>query len=415
MKIIILMCMLSLNIVIDNKLSLDECIRISLTNSDEVKIGNEKERDAREGVNEYRAPYWPKISFTSEALLEERMEYSYSNNIKARWAVFDSGKRSVGLKKAEQDYLSSQWQEKFISQEVIFSTASAYIQMARCEEICLLSQEVLAEEKRRLKIVEAKSEEGIVPKLDVVTIEAEIRQAQISLSKARSDLKTSRVLLNHAMGLDMDKVIEIEEIDPPWWNALIDKYMDIKDCFNKAFLNRIDYKIAACKLEREQANLKEVGAEAGPKIFLDAGYYPSSIQSTEKSSNFVSGLTLDIPLFEGGLRKAQIERAKAQVEIVKFERQKLKKEIYKEIAGTYEKLRNLQEGLRLQEEKLSLLSKKLEAQESLYNEGMTDINNLNDANQDYVNCRLKLTELKCDILLSFLLLLREIGVVEVIL
>ena len=158
---IVLICLLSLICVfVDSpiaqgikrdtkgKLSLHECIRISLTNSLDVKIGEEKEREAQEWTNEYRAAYWPKISLLAECPFdEESMDYSYSSNINARWEIFDKGRRSFAIEKAEKDYLSSQWQKRFIRQDMIYRTASAYIQKARCEKICHLAKEILTEIK----------------------------------------------------------------------------------------------------------------------------------------------------------------------------------------------------------------------------------------------------------------------------
>ena len=422
---IVLICLLSLIYVFvdspiaqgrdaKDKLSLHECIRISLTNSLDVKIGEEKEREAQEWTNEYRAAYWPKISLLAECPLDEKsMDYSYSSNINAKWEIFNKGRRSFAIEKTEKEYLSSQWQRRFIRQDMIHNTIFAYVQRDQCEEICLLAKDVLAEEGRRLKIVKARSEEGFVPEIDVVSVEAEICQAQIALSKAISELKISGFLLNHAMGIDINSTIEIENIDYLWWDALIEEYKDIEDCFKMTFLNRLDYKIAECNQKAKEANLKRVCAEAWPKLSLETKYYPP-IQSTKEPDNFTVGLTLDIPLFEGGLKKTQIKRAKAQVRIAQLEIQRLKKRIDKQVVNAHEKLRNLQEERLLQEEMLSLLSQSLEAEKSLYDAGRSDINKLNDAHQDYVSCRLKLSQLKGDILLSFLLLLKKTEKIEAI-
>ncbi|MCD5391102.1 TolC family protein, partial [candidate division NPL-UPA2 bacterium] len=321
-----------------DKLSLRDCIKIALTNSPEVEIGRESVRDAREGIRESQAAYWPKVSFATKVAFEEKEGDSCWSEISARWDIFDKGKRASALKKAE-DYLSSQWQKRLISQEIIYRTADAYIRRLHAEERYLLAKEVLAWEERRKETVKAKSEEGLVPKLDVVSVEIEIHQAQISLAKAFSDLKMKGFLLNYAMGLDMDKAVEIEEINYPRWKVLIDEYEKIEDCFKRAFLNRLDYKIAGSKLRAAEANLKSARAEAGPDIFLETHYgFPP--QSGAENGDFFIGLTLDLPLFDGGLRKARIERAKAQVKIAQLEREMLKRKIYKQIANAHEKLKN---------------------------------------------------------------------------
>jgi len=397
-----------------DKISFQNCIRVSLANSPEAKIAKEIETDAREAINERQAAYWPGISFMAKALFEEKEGDSYPSSIGVRWDIFDKGRRRFALKAAEEDYLSSQWQERLIYQDVIHRTASAYIRRALCEEVCLLAEEVLSEEKRRLGIVKTRSKKGLVSELDVVSIEAEVREAQIVLSKASSERRISISSLNHAMGIDIDEPIRIEKIEHIWWNKMIDEYKNIKVCFEKAFLGRMDYKIIECKLRVKEVNLKSVRAKAWPNIFLEAGYYLSG-QSSEESGDFNAGLALDIPLFEGGLRKAQIKRAETQVRIVPLEKEMMENQIYEQVIAAHEKLQNLQEELRLQDEKLSFLSKSLEAEKSLYDAGMSDIGKLNDARQEYVSHKLKLTQIKYDILADFLLLLRAIGETEIIL
>ena len=168
-----------------------------------------------------------------------------------------------------------------------------------------------------------------------------------------------------------------------------------------------------CELKAEEANLRVVCAETMPMITLEVGYC-TGIRSWEESEDFNAELALSIPLFEGGLRKAQFEKAKSQVNSARFQVEWLKKAIYEQAADAHEGLRNLQEELHLQEEKISLLSKKLEAEKNLYEVGVSDIERFNNARQDYVSHRSKLSNLRHDILLRFLLLLKQIGKIETI-
>ncbi len=426
MKRIVSICVLSLICVLtgdpgvqaleecpEGRLSLSDCIRISLANSDEIKIVEEKRRCAREEINEYRAAYWPSISFVAKALFETEEDCSYPCGIDAGWDIFDRGSRSFAVRRAAEDYLSSRWQERLICQEMIYHTASAYVRMARCRETYLLASEALSEEVRCLEIIRAKSGKGLVSGLDAVSVEAEVCQARIALSKWHSKLKRSKFSLNHAMGVNIDKPIEIEEMDHIRWSELVDRYKEIESCLEKVLLSRLDYKIAGCKLKANEANLGMVCVEAGPRITLDAGYYVDT-QSGGESGDFSAGLVLDISLLDGGLRKAQIEKAKSQVNSARFQIERLKKAIREQVTDVHEGLRNLQDELYLQEKKLSLLFKSLEGEKSLYEAGVSDIGKLNDARQDYVSHRLKLSSLRYDILLSFLLLLKQIGKIEII-
>lgn len=396
-----------------DKLSLQECIRISLANSLKAEMGRERVSGAREGIREAQAAYWPKISLTTKVVWEEEKSNFCPGHLQARWGIFDGGKRASLLKKAEEDYLSSGEQKRLVSQEIIHRTADAYIRRLHAEEAYLLAKEVLAREERRLEAVRAKSQKGLVPQLDVVSVKVEIYQSQLILTQAFSDLAIKRFSLNYTLGFDIDKVVEIEEINYPRWQALIDKYGKMEDVFKRALSNRVDYKIAGSKLRAEEANLKGVRAEAGPNIFLETNYYLSP-QSKEENGDFSIGLILDIPFFEGGLRKSRIERAKVQVRMARLEKENLKRRIYKRIAEAREKLKNLQKELHLREEKLPLLFQNLEAQQSLYGAGISDINKLNAAHRDYVCGRIKLSQTRSDILSAFLCLLREMGEIEVI-
>ena len=426
MKRIVSICVLSLMCVLTNglgvqaleerpkgKLSLSDCIRISLANSHEVKIVKERQRRAREDVNEYRAAYWPSISFVAKALFETEEDCSYPGGIDAGWDIFDRGSRSFAVERAEGNYLSSRWQERLICQEMVYHTSSAYVRWVRCREAYLLAGEALSEEVRCLETIRAKSEKGLVPRLDAVSVEAEVYQAQIALSKRHSELKRSKFSLNNAMGVNIDKPIEIEEINHIRWSELVNRYKEIESYLEKAFLNRLDYKIAGCKLKANEANFKMVYVEAGPRITLEAGYYVDT-QSGEESGDFSAELVLDISLLDGGLRKAQIEKAKSHVHSARLEMERLKKVIRKQVTELHEELWNLQDELYLQEKKLLLLSKSLEGEKSLYEAGVSDIERLNNARQDYVSHRAKLSSLRYDILLSFLLFLKQLGEVETI-
>lgn len=395
-----------------DKLNLRECIRISLANSTEIKIGEKSENYARKEIDDHRAAYWPNIFLTAETFVSREMNGSCPVAVNARWDLFNRGKRFFERNKAEECYLASQWQRKLIVQEMVCRTAAAYILRMQYQEEYKILAEGLAQEEKRLETVMARSEEGIVPELDVVNVEAQICKTKIELSKAFSKIKKYRFLLNNAMGLDINKTVEIEGINYFYWDALMDEYSDIKKCLEEAFLCRPDYKIAGYNLEADREDLNIARAETRPLLFLKTGYYLHTPSGGDNDLNV--NVVLDVPLFEGGRKKARIEKANIQVEIAMLEKKALEEKIYKNITYIHEEMINLKQELCFREERRNLLLKNLEAQKSLYNAGMNDIDKLNDAHQDYMTSRLELNRVKIDMLSKFLAFLLETGEIDII-
>ena len=262
--------------------------------------------------NYNRGGYWedqPVTNYKGELTgYSKYLKTSDSNSFSLSVPIFNPSLMAAE-KQAKARYQSGVLAEElaFIAMKQTVSTAY-YTLLAAIDAQKVCEQSVAALEDH-LKNVQAQYDVGVVAKVDLLRSEVELTSAQQDLIKAENRHNIAEARLNNMMGIAQDtKLNPVEEL----------KYVIYEEglpaCINHAMVHRLDLQQSRLQVKAAEAALN--GAKAGwmPSV---SGQLSNSWSDNKwpgnKGSNWGGGVGVSMNVFDSGVTKSNVAKAKANL------------------------------------------------------------------------------------------------------
>jgi outer membrane protein len=260
--------------------------------------------------------------------------------------VFNGLQNYNSIQKNKYQVLASEQDLKDISDNVALNVALAYLQI-------LLNRELVAANENQLNITLQQIEKtsklvnaGSVAKGNLLEIEAQAAQEELSLITQKNLLETSVLTLTQFLELKTPAGFEILvpeiNVDP---NSVVSGNID--DIYAIAEKNRPEIKSSELKLTASEYGLKMARGGRSPMVSLNYSLnsrytYLSNVPGIESfntqlknNKNSGVGLTLSIPILNGWQVNKNISNSKLNVESSQYTLDGTKKQLYKNIQQAY--------------------------------------------------------------------------------
>lgn len=213
-------------------------------------------------------------------------------------------------------------------EDLLFNVATAYYNVLKAKKNQAIAQVEVERLERHLKASQSRFNVGEVTKTIVLRSQAELSRARADLVRSETELRTNRDQLALQAKLQED----FEVSDPP---APSVPPGTEEELIQQAYQKRPD--LATTHI-REAITLKGIRFARGgffPTLSLE-GIYSRLHQDPENPFFFVetdkrAALTLTFPLFEGGLRLAELREARSKARQAGFQRSLLEDRIEVEV------------------------------------------------------------------------------------
>jgi outer membrane protein TolC len=151
---------------------------------------------------------------------------------------------------------------------------------------------------------------GVVPAIDVLRAQVELRARQQRLIFARNELEKQKLSLARAIGLPDGQRIRLTDNVP----FVAAPPMTVDEALGRAYTSRMDYQSASALLRA--AELKRDAARAGrlPSLAFDGNYGTLGPSLANSHGTFTAAVSLNIPLFQGGRVSGDVLQADAALE-----------------------------------------------------------------------------------------------------
>jgi len=248
-----------------------------------------------------------------------------------------------------------------------------------------LSQERLSTLNANINRVEklynetqALNEEGYAEKIDVERLEINLNNLNAELSSAQQLLSVSIDLLKYQMGMSVNEAIiltddiETMEITPAPLTAKAD--------FD--YTQRIEYKLLQTQKTIEEFQLKSYRAGYLPNLYGIANYSWNRQWDSEEAFAFTTGatgLSLSIPIFDGGQKLKQVQRSKLKLRKINIDMDQLENGSKLEIREAIANLNNAFNSYEAQQKNRNLAQKVYDITRIKYKEGVGSSLEVNEA------------------------------------
>jgi len=320
-----------------NQLSLQQCIEKALENNPLVGYGNWKVEEVEALGKQAASQRWPKLravgglyhySDTQRLISPRRLNYPliftddmFSWNLVLSLPIFTGGRITNEIRAGELQLQSAEYGFDRSCHGLIFNVTSVYFSILKQQKIIEFldfSRTTLEAHLVRVKeLIAAKK----AARLDRLRIEVKLADIVQRMEQEKNTLGIQNRSLANLMGMK-ETDFHIPSRDEL---SFSEQKIDLEENLDRAYGHRPDYLSAQKDVEVQEKRLSAVMASYWPSLSLVASYgakkalgsytLPPGIDSYEDIGQI--GCLLELPLFEAGRIKANVQQEKAKLEALR--------------------------------------------------------------------------------------------------
>lgn len=330
---------------------------------------------------------------------------------------------------------SQQKAQKQSELDVILEVAQRYFNYLQVLAVADLYNNNVKAVNHNLTIAKDKEKVGYSGSSDVYTWQTELDLAKTELYSTNAQLKSAGYQLNESLNRPIGEVFTIESSESI--NQFID---DLDEIFLTLIQDQSSFnQFANFMVQEAQQNLPElqqielaIAAQERllisnkrafyiPTVAFGAAYdYPIEtvnpgdplpIPGVEINNNptWNAGFNVSIPLFAGGSRKFQKEKAKVSLYQLQDQQRDVNNLLELQVRANMEKVNASYNNIRLAKSAAASAEKNIEIVTNLYQSGQVDIITLVDAQNSFLGAQLNATNAAYQFMIDFFALQRSVG------
>ena len=294
---------------------------------------------------------------------------SYSYGVSGTQLIFDGTKTIQDVKAASENISASKQNFKFASVTVRFNLRSAYTKLLKSQEALKITKEIYDIRRSNLELITLRYESGLEHKGALLTAEADLADAEYQVAQAQRGLEVSQRNLIKEMGREKFAPILVKgELrvrdtakEKPDFEAIARS--------NPSLLQIIAQKNAA------QFSLKSAYANFSPSLTGSAGASKGGAHWSPNGDNWNLGLTLSMPIFEGGLRLAQVSQAQALLNQLRENERSTRDSLVSTLEQTWAALQDAVDNVNVQHKSLIATQERSKIAQAEYSIGFISFDN----------------------------------------
>lgn len=368
-----------------SSLDLDACIEIALANHPDLKAAEGELKGAESRIGQVEAGLKPQVglssSYTRQADSSQGDEDQYSSNVTFSQVVSDWGKTGSQKKIAGFDRDGSNLDLDQVRLEVKYNVEKVYYSVLKAQKNIEVAEESVNLYELHLKKARDFYEVGNVSKYDVTTAEVDLSNARLDLIKARTSLKTAKAELNNAMGFpDMKDYVIVDVTD------IVRSSLTLDEALSIAMESRPD--LGSSRLQNLAAEESIVLAQKDNAPSLSAsGRYSWGGDDFTGEDDFSIGLSLQIPVYDGGLKAEKVKEARADLEVARARDISARNTALKEVQQAWMEYGDSLETLSTASDVVRQALENLELATGRYEVGVGSPIEVADATENYSNAQ----------------------------
>jgi outer membrane protein len=327
-------------------LTLSDVLTSTLHTNEQVRMADERLYRSEQDKDKAVSALLPKLTLEGnytrypkevgtigggEVILQSKK--SYNLQLRLNQPLYEGGKLHSGLRIAQAGIDASKRSRTEIQEDLLFESARIYLEVLKAQESVSVEQRNLDRLSEHLRQAKARFDVGEVTQSVVLRAEAEYAGGEASLTSAENALSNLKEQLRSVAGLPDDFVLERPDFSAM---AAGEASTDEESAAQKesAMKNRPDFLRAELEETAAKERVTYTRGDYFPSLSLEGIYFhkgadPESTFFIDESWSLA--VRLDYPLFDGWMRRANLEQSRSNLREAVLTRSRLKKEIAVEV------------------------------------------------------------------------------------
>jgi len=388
------------------EITLKDAYRLAVMSHESVRIADEGISQAKSGVGKATAQMLPQI--TAEGTYTQyntkktvsgfllQPDNSTRLDVTASQLIFSGGTRWNARRAAKLSLRRTHKELDSAKETVMLITARAYFGVLKGEKDVEIKEAALKRAIERRKVSRGRFNVGEVTKSNVLRAEAEVAEAEAGLISARNTFKNAVNLLRRYLGLRGEVTVTEPEIK----SGVSER---VEDFISTAYRKRLDLTESAIDRDIASMGIKTAKGEFLPKLSLEGTY---SRREQDPATSFllkesISGaLILTYPIFEGGLRRAELSEARSKLREEELKLHGLKKDIEIEVREAYNNMKEKEAVIESVKRQRAFAEEDYRMVFEQFKSGLVTTVDVIDSDAELVSAESSLMNARYDLLLS---------------
>lgn len=408
-------------------LTLSEAISLATTQSNEASLADTKTLTSKYEVETVKNNRYPslKISgqyqrlagadvksnlFSSETSDGETTSFPQVDQLILGQAslsmpIFSGFKLKNSVKASENRYQAELFNAKNTKEQLAMNTVILYVNLYKAQQSVKLIQENLKSSQQRVKDFTAMEENGLIARNDLLKSQLQSSNIELSLEDAKKNVST----LNYQL-VNLLKLPEGTQIVPD--DAVFANSSTLQTSINEndALAGRSDLEALKWIQKASDANIKVAESNYYPSVSLLGGYTVLDLKNVlevTNAMNFGVGVSYDLSsIFKNG---KDVKLARSQATETKQSTDILTERIKVEVQEAQENYKLSLKQYRVYQEAVVQASENFRIVKDKYDNGLSDTNDLLEADVQDLQAKLNEAFSKADIAQSYYELLTASG------
>jgi len=323
-------------------ITLRQAVDIALEKNPQRKMALAETRAASAGVKQARSFLYPHVTFSETAtagddpvfvfgskLRQQRFGASdfalnvlntpgpfgnFSTRFGGTWNLFDSLASWRSVNRAEREKDATDRQLERTGQEIVFRVADSYYAVLLARKQLEVSEQAMQTAEAILERSKNRVESGVVVESDSLSAQLRLATRKQELIRSQNNLALAHAQLSVAMGLSTSSDFEPSD-------ALAERNLPatpLEELEKRAIEQRPDLKRIRSEEAAQQESVSIAKSSFGPRVNAFAGWEADNptLIGGGGGNNWLAGIEVQVDLFEGGAKRAQLSRERAMQEKV---------------------------------------------------------------------------------------------------
>jgi len=261
--------------------------------------------------------------------------------------VYSGGRATSWFRQAKHERRSVKYGFEDMRQRVVMEASIAFYDHLNAQQKYAVQRASLQRAQEQLRVADKRYELGAGIKADVLRGEAEVASKGVDLQKAMAEYDNTLANFHRLTGFEGLFTTSVD-----YRPSTLD--MKVEELIKLALKKRRDYLGKKAREDSAKEGIKYAKSNFMPYLDLEGNYlyddqHPAS--SIFSSHSAYGMLTFTLPVFEGGLRRAELKQARSRRRKADLERLGARRDVELEVRRAYTNVysacrRELQDGLR---------------------------------------------------------------------
>jgi len=370
--VLFIFCFLVVQAYAQVQLSWQDCIIEAKKNNPDLISAEEFTKEQKANKTITASSLFPQVDASLGASTggsSDQSQDSYSYGVSGSQLVFDGMKTMNNINAAKENVKAAQQNYRFASSNVRLALRTAFVNLLKAQELIKVAEEIVKIRKENFELITLRYHSGLEHKGALMTAEANLSQASFELAQAKRNIELAQRQLTKEMGRNDFMPMKV------MGEFIVSDQAKEKPDFTSIVGNNPQVLEALARKNSATFGIKSAYGNFAPQVSGSASAGKNSGHWPPEDNQWNLGVNVSMPIFEGGLRTAEVARARASYNQAEADQRSIRDQAIVGLEQTWASLQDAVELVDVGLKNLKATEERAKIAEAQYSTGFISFDN----------------------------------------